>query len=268
MLGDKSEITDSSDDEREDCAVGKDVDGDSFDEYSSSGGDDGNIITEFMAHTLDTLLQQAEELGMDVTDHGDGHTVESVLQQAQEQGIPLHELAFPGEEEWESEESTGEEDDSEFGDEDDGANPFMENATDEMVETMVKSRCVFGTAHNLPQVNPKTGRPLPVARSPLHSFVSKFLECAVWYQDSQPISFVGVVQMQRYLLGVNPDFDDARVEAALRMAIKIIAMGEGIKKRVLDDILGRIRFLSHDQYRAEVGEAAWELESGWSPRRY
>jgi hypothetical protein len=85
-------------------------------------------------------------------------------------------------------------------------------------------------------------------------------------RTAETVTFVGVLQMERYLLGVDPSFDDERVEEALRFAIRAIAIADReIAADEVDGILARVRFLSRDEYRAEVGEEAWESETGFVP---
>jgi hypothetical protein len=148
--------------------------------------------------------------------------------------------------------------------------PWVPALSDARSEGVQRSRCVFGSRHVGPLLNPATGRHLPVARTPVHCFVRQLLSYALsgW---AFSITFVGLCQMERYLLGVDPAFDDARVERALRVAIRVMAVDyrdeylEELDEVEVDQALERVRFMSRDEYRAEVGEEVWEMETGFVP---
>jgi hypothetical protein len=138
----------------------------------------------------------------------------------------------------------------------------------------LRSASAFGTQQVVALTNPATGRPLPVARSPAHCFLKNLLETVV-VGDVEKITFVGMCEMERYVLGVDPSFDDEQVKNALRVAIRVIAIdihrSRGSREHPwqeaeLDRLLAeQVRFLSRDEYRAEVGGETWQLETGFVP---
>jgi hypothetical protein len=133
---------------------------------------------------------------------------------------------------------------------------------------VLRARHLFGRTGE--GTNPSTGRPLPAARSPLHCFIHRLLEHVVdYHHEVQSWKFVGLAQMERYLLGVDPKLDNDEVKTALRTALRIMAIGrdangEGVIEDIdIEELLTRVRFLSAEEYGAEVGPVEWKLEQEW-----
>lgn len=149
----------------------------------------------------------------------------------------------------------------------------IDDMSDARLDCADRSRCVFGSRQVVPLTNPETGRPLPVARSPVHSFVRGLLDYVASEGAAEKVTFVGLCQMERHLLGLDPSFDDGRVENALRVAMRVGAIcAEDLwedeydsNRKEIDKILENVHFMTREGYRAEVGAEAWEMETGFVP---
>ncbi len=150
--------------------------------------------------------------------------------------------------------------------------PELEDRFGDRRDGALRSASAFGTQQVVALTNPATGRPLPPARSPVHCFLNDLLETVV-VEDVKKITFVGMCEIERYVLGVDPSFDDEQVKNALQAAIRVIAMTlTGActdipwQEAKLDKLLAeQVRFPSREKYRAEVGEETWQLETGFVP---